>query len=87
VEFLQSFSFVTRDSVSRFAEQCVDKKSATHPDLTMNSPNGKTDTTGLQSFTPSENVLVNAVDKRAIEIKQKGCTCSIRSHLAVPLLL
>jgi hypothetical protein len=69
VEFLQSFSFFTRDGVSRFAQQRIDEKPATHTDLTMNPPNGEPNTAGLQSFSPSQDVLVNAVDKRAIEIK------------------
>jgi hypothetical protein len=38
----------------------------------MNAPHGELDAQAFQSFAPGQNVLVNAVDERPVEVKQKS---------------
>jgi hypothetical protein len=38
----------------------------------MDAPDGKLDTLLIQCVVPSQHVLINAVNKRAVQIKKKG---------------
>lgn len=48
------------------------KQSAAHTDLAMDAPDGQFNSFGVESLLPGKDVLVDAVDKRAVEIEEEG---------------
>src|SRR5688572_2516050 len=65
------------------AQQSIDQQSTAHADAPMDSPHGKLDSGFFQCFAPHQDMLIHAVDQRAIEIEQKcdvvRFTCTQRS--------
>jgi hypothetical protein len=58
-----------RDAPADLTKQCVDEEPTTHANATMNPPYCELNAQIFQGFTPSQHVLVNAVDERPIEVK------------------
>jgi hypothetical protein len=54
------------------AQEHIGEQPATHPDLAMDTPDGEFDPLRFKRFVPSQDVLINAIDKSAVEIKEEG---------------
>jgi len=68
-----------------FAKKLIGKQPSAHADLAMNAPYGKLDTLRVERFLPREDMLIHAVYKRTVEIKQKDrldalCTLCCQQH-------
>jgi len=59
------------------AQQDVGEEPAAHPDLAMDAPDRELDPLGFQCLVPSENVLIDAVHQRAVEVEQEGCLWAV----------
>src|ERR1043165_3868655 len=70
VRLMNPLGLFRRNGFTYLARQRVNEQTAAHTDLAMNTPDGKMNPAFLQCLTPREYVLVNAVDERAVEIKQ-----------------
>jgi hypothetical protein len=71
VQFPQPLRVVRRYLPPRFAQQCVGQKASAHSDLAVNAPHRQLDARRRERFAPSEDMLVNAVHKRPVEIEHK----------------
>jgi hypothetical protein len=60
------------DGVAELAQQLVREESAAHPDLAVNPPDGELQPFLAQRKIPGADMVVDAVDERAVEIEQKG---------------
>src|ERR1700676_4017710 len=54
------------------AKQLVGEQAAHHAYLAMDAPDRQFDTLGVEGMLPGQDVLVDAVDERAVKIKQEG---------------
>jgi hypothetical protein len=57
-----------------FAQQHVCEQSAAHSYLAVDSPHRELNSFGLKRLTPGEDVLINAVHERTVEVEQE---CSL----------
>jgi hypothetical protein len=57
---------------SGFAKKHVGEQAAAHPDFPMDAPHGDVDPFLPKCLTPSQYMLIHAIDQRAVEIEQKG---------------
>src|SRR5690348_15787583 len=55
-------------------EQRFDEKPAAHADAAMDAPHRELDAGALERFAPGEDVLIHAVDERAVEIEEERGT-------------
>jgi hypothetical protein len=69
---VQTGDLIRRKLVPGFMEQCIEEQASAHPDATMDFPDGKRYARFLERFSPGNDVLIDAVDQRAVEIEQKG---------------
>ena len=76
VMLLDGFDLLCRYVATDFAEKRVHEQTTAHADPPMDAPDCQLDSVCLERFTPCEYVLVNTVDKRAVQIKQK-CRCGV----------
>jgi len=58
-----------RDASADLTKQRVDEQPTAHPNAAMNPPHCEFNAQIFQGFTPSQYVLVNAVDERSVEVK------------------
>jgi hypothetical protein len=72
VTLLQSLDLFCADTLADFSEQGVDQKAAAHADAAMNAPHGQLDAIRLERLAPGEDMLVHAVDERAVQVEQEG---------------
>src|SRR5258708_20869124 len=61
------------DIKPRFAQQHVRKQAAAHADLSMNAPDREFDALLIEGIAPRQHALIDAVDERSIQVKQKRC--------------
>ena len=54
-----------------FAFELIGEQAAAHADLAMDAPDREVDAFRVQGLLPGEDVLVDAVDQRSVEIEQK----------------
>ncbi len=78
VEADEAIGFVSCYCVTGFAEDGIRHQAAAHADATMDAPHGELDADAGHCFAPREDVLVDAVDERAIEIEEEGGTRGAR---------
>ena len=71
VKTAQAFDAFDADLESGFAEQLIGEEAAAHADLAMDTPNRQLDAFGVERLLPRENVLIDAIDQRAVEIEQE----------------
>ena len=64
--------FLGAEAPARFSPERVGEQTAAHADAPVNSPHRQLDSGGLQGFAPGENVLIDAVHQRAVEVEQEG---------------
>src|SRR5258706_13299199 len=53
------------------AQQHVDQQPAANPDAAMHAPDRQRDALAVECLVPGEDVLIDAVDERAVEIEQE----------------
>ena len=70
---LQSLDPFLVELLPGFVEQHVRQQPAAHADLSMNAPDRELDAVGFERRLPGEDVLVDAVDERAVEIEHERC--------------
>ncbi len=68
----QAIDDLDADLEPGLTQQLVGEEAAAHADLAMDAPDRKLDAFGVERLLPGEHMLINAVDQRAVEIKQKG---------------
>jgi CRP/FNR family transcriptional regulator, cyclic AMP receptor protein len=71
VQLLEPFGFLRGNCPSDLPQKRVGEEPAAHPDASVDSPDGALDSELIQCRTPGENVLVDAVHERPIEIEEK----------------
>jgi hypothetical protein len=71
VEVEQFLAFSAGDGAAGFAEDGIDHQAAAHAHAAMDAPDIDFEIDGAQGFAPGEDVGINAVDKRAVEIEKK----------------
>ena len=54
-----------------FAFELIGEQAAAHADLAMDAPDGEVDALRVEGLLPGQDVLVDAVHQRPIEIEQK----------------
>jgi hypothetical protein len=59
------------ERVAEFPEERVDEESTAHADAPVNFPDGEVDVHIRERLFPGDDVLVDAVDQRAIEVEEK----------------
>ena len=62
------------DRSSKFALKLRGEQAAAHADLAMDAPNGQFEALLAQCDMPGADVIVDAVDQRAVEIEEE-CDC------------
>src|SRR5580692_3969779 len=58
--------------MSNLPAQSLHEQATTHADATMNAPHGKGQSQFFKRLMPCKDVLVDAIDERAIEIEEQG---------------
>jgi hypothetical protein len=61
-------------AASNLPQKGVNKQSATHADAAVNAPYRQLDPHFLEGLSPGQDMLVNAVYQRAVQIEQEGRT-------------
>jgi hypothetical protein len=69
---LQALHLFSRDGAARLAEERVQEEPAAHPDSSMDAPDRELDAGALEGVPPGEDVLVDAVHERPVEVEEKG---------------
>ena len=59
-------------AMTGFPQEGIHNQTPAHPDSAMDAPHRKLDAPLLERLAPGEDVLVDAVDQRAIQVKQQG---------------
>lgn len=67
----QTIHALFADFEAGFTRKLIGEEAAAHADLTVNAPNRKIDAFGIEGLLPCEHMLIDAIDQRAIEIKEK----------------
>src|SRR5574341_1585931 len=67
----------------RLSQQGVDKQSSAHPDPAVDAPDSQLYARHFERLPPRQNVLVNAVDQRAVQVEQKGWSNFFQGLLAL----
>ena len=52
-------------------QQGIDEEAAAHPDAPVDPPDGQFHTGLSKDFVPGEDMLINAVDQRPVQIEQQ----------------
>jgi hypothetical protein len=65
------FDALSTDFESGLAKQLVREQASAHADLAMDAPDRQFDALRIERLLPGEDVLIHAVNQRAVEIKQK----------------
>jgi hypothetical protein len=78
MHFLKSCSFHRSDLVACFSKQGIDEEPASHANAAVNAPHGEFDTCLVKRLAPGEDMLIDAVHERAIEIEEEGNARGIR---------
>ena len=80
VELPQSIERLATEVHPRLSQQHVGEQPTAHADSTMNTPDREVDALRLERLAPGEDVMVDAVDERAIEIEQKSNFSAARAR-------
>src|SRR5438874_9952925 len=71
--------FGARELTPRFPDECAQKQAAAHPDAAMDAPDREVDAGRRQRLFPREDVLVNAVQQRPVEVEEHCGTVGVPS--------
>src|SRR5690242_20201708 len=69
---LQALGLFSRDAVPGLSEKSINEEPSAHPDLAVNASDRQVNAARLQGFAPREHVLIDAVNKRAVQIEDEG---------------
>lgn len=72
MKFSEALHPASADFAVQFGEQRLQHQSTAHPDAAMNPGVRNMDAIFAQRFLPGQDVLVVAVQKRAVQIKEDG---------------
>src|SRR5262249_62388513 len=72
MKLLQPLDSIGIYLASSLSQQHIGEQSATHSNFAVDTPDRKLDAFLLECFLPCQYVLVDAIDKGAVEIKKKG---------------
>ena len=72
VQPLEALDPFLRERLTGLTKQHVGEQAAAHPDLAMDAPHRELDALGIERLFPGQDVLIDAVDQRAVEIEQEG---------------
>ena len=89
VKLAQSVRLVRTDIAAGFADERAHEQAAAHTDAAVDTPDGERNARGLEHLLPREHVLIDAVQQRAVEVKQHSRTIgakarSVRRHATDP---
>ncbi len=59
------------DRHAGLADELIGEQAAAHADLAMNPPDREIDALSVERLLPGEDVLIDAVDERAVEVEQE----------------
>jgi hypothetical protein len=65
------FDTLWTDLKTGFPQEHVGKQAATHADPAVNAPDRQVDPLMIQSLSPSEHVLVDAIDQCPIQVEEE----------------
>ena len=68
---LQSLGVFRCELPSGFPQERVHEEAAAHADPAVNAPNRKFHSCVRQRFAPCENVLVNTIDQRPVQVEEE----------------
>jgi hypothetical protein len=71
MQVTQALEAVIAEMHSGFAFELVGEQAAAHADFAVDAPDGEVDAFRVQGLLPRQDVLVDAVDQRPIEIEEK----------------
>jgi hypothetical protein len=77
VPLLETLGLGGVDHVTGGAQQRPGEQASAHSDLPVNAPHRQIDALGLECLTPRQDVLVDAVDQRAVEIEEHGGSAGV----------
>ena len=69
---LNALDFLSRYHPADFAQEGVNHQASAHADLPMDPPHRKFQSGYLHGFAPSQDMLIHAIDQRAVQIEQEG---------------
>ena len=69
VSVLESSGLFRSQTLAEFSAECLNQQTAAHADAAMNALHAQRISPFSQCLMPREDMLVNAVNKRAIEIE------------------
>ena len=79
MQMAQALELFFAEVHSGFALELIGEQAAAHADLAMDAPDRNVHAFRVQSLLPGQDVLVDAVDQRAVEIEQKNWLDAHRS--------
>jgi hypothetical protein len=71
VEVAKALNPLGINMISGLAQEHAAEQATAHSDLAVDSPDRKIDPFRRQRFAPCQHVLVDAIDKRTVEIEQE----------------
>jgi hypothetical protein len=71
VQLLESFDAIGIQFEAGLTQEHVGEQAAAHADLAVHAPHSQLDPFRLQRLVPRQNMLVHAVNERAVEIEEK----------------
>jgi len=69
-----------------FAKKLIGEQTSAHSYLAMDPPNREFDTLCIERLLPCNNMLIDAINERPVEIKQEGRTQAISPVLELACL-
>jgi hypothetical protein len=69
VSLLESSDLFRSQTLAELSAECLSQQTPAHADATMNTPHAQRISHLSQCLMPREDVVINAVNKRAVEIE------------------
>jgi hypothetical protein len=71
MEVPQALASFEVDAQPGFAQKHVCQRATAHADLAVDAPDRDVDPLSLKRFAPSQHMLIDAVDQRAVKVEQE----------------
>jgi hypothetical protein len=81
VELAKAVGILDGHRTAGLAQESVGEQATAHPDLAVDPPDRELDPHLLEGLPPRENVLIDAVDQRPVEVEDEGL---VAIHLVHP---
>ncbi|MDB5830693.1 MAG: hypothetical protein JWR14_523, partial [Caballeronia sp.] len=72
LSFLDSLDAIRIDVATDLSQKLLREEITAHADLAVDSGDGEAQPFAIQRFAPCDHVLVDAIDERAVEVKNEG---------------